>query len=368
MYMAAGGNVEESALKLDSGVTVYQLDPLRDSRWEKLVERHSSGSVFHSTGWLQALRDTYGYESIVYTTTPPDRELANGLVLCRVRSWLTGDRLVSLPFSDHCEPFVDNTEELTVLIDSLKESLRREGLKYFELRPMLSTESADQPYQGLSKSESYYFQSVDLRPDLDTLFRSFHKSCVQRKVHRAEREHLDYEEGRSDVLLMKFYDLMALTRRRHGLPPQPLLWFRNLIRTLQDKVTIRVASKDGQPIASILTIFYKKSLVYKYGCSDSRFHNLGGMAFVFWRAIQDGKRLGAVEYDLGRSEQDNEGLISFKENWAAKSTPLTYYRYPAQRALSDRSIWSARVVKQASSRMPIWVLAAIGRVLYRHIG
>jgi len=360
--------MEERTLKLDSGVSVYQLDPLRDSRWERLVQRHASGSVFHSTGWLQALRDTYGYESVVYTTTPPDRELDNGLVLCRVRSWLTGGRLVSVPFSDHCEPLVDDAEELAVLITSLAESLQREGLKYFELRPMRSTESTGQPYQALSESGSYYFQSVDLRPDLDTLFRSFHKSCVQRKIHRAEREHLGYEEGRSDDLLKKFYKLMALTRRRHGLPPQPLLWFRNLILTLKDKVTIRVASKDGQPIASILTISYKHSLVYKYGGSDSKFHNLGGMALVFWKAIQDGKRLGAVEYDLGRSERDNEGLISFKENWAAKITPLTYYRYPAQMALRNDSSWSTRVVNQAFSRMPIPVLVAIGRTLYRHIG
>lgn len=363
-------DILEHGEESNSRMTVYQLDPLRDSRWESLVERHSKSSVFHSTGWLQALRDTYGYQPVVYTTTPPGRELANGLVFCRVHSWLTGRRLVSVPFSDHCEPLVDNAQELSFLIASLENSLQSEGLKYFELRPMFSGESADQLYQGLSKSESYYFQSVDLRPDLDALFRSFHKSCVQRKVHRAEREHLDYEEGRSEALLKKFYDLMVLTRKRHGLPPQPLLWFRNLIRNLQDKLEIRVASKDGRALASILTILHKKTLVYKYGCSDAQFHNLGGMAFVFWKAIQDGKRLGAIEYDLGRSERDNEGLISFKENWAAKTTPLTYYRYPAQTASSSSngSGWRARVIRQAFSKMPSPVLAATGRILYRHIG
>ena len=353
--------------KPDFGMTTYQLDPLLDSRWESLVGRHPKSSVFHSTAWLQALRDTYGYEPVVFTTTPPGRELANGLVFCRVSSWLTGKRLVSVPFSDHCEPLVDNAQEFSFLIATIEGYLQREGFKYFELRPMFSTESPDQAYQGLSKSESYYFQSVDLRPDLDALFRSFHKSCVQRKVHRAEREHLDYEEGRSDALLQKFYDLMVVTRRRHGLPPQPLLWFRNLIRNLEDKLEIRVASKDGRPLASILTILHKKSLVYKYGCSDAQFHNMGGMAFVFWKAIQDGKRLGAIEYDLGRSERDNEGLISFKENWAAKTIPLTYYRYPAQTA-SSGSGWRERVIKQAFSKMPPSVLAATGRILYRHIG
>jgi len=37
---------------------------------------------------------------------------------------------------------------------------------------------------------------------------------------------------------------------------------------------IRVASKDGRPIASILTLSWKDIMVYEYGCSDERFHNL----------------------------------------------------------------------------------------------
>ena len=92
---------------------------------------------------------------------------------------------------------------------------------------------------------------------------------MQRKIKRAEREGLTYEEGQSDSLLAKFYQLLLFTRRRHGLPPQPVAWFRNLITCLGDKVKIRVASKDGCPVASMLTLRHKQVLVYKYGCSDT---------------------------------------------------------------------------------------------------
>lgn len=88
------------------------------------------------------------------------------------------------------------------------------------------------------------------------------------------------EEGRSEILLDKFYDLLLLMRRQHQFPPQPRDWFRNLFACLGEQIKIGVASKDGQPIASILTLSYKGSLVYKYGCSDARFHNLGGMSFL----------------------------------------------------------------------------------------
>ena len=42
---------------------------------------------------------------------------------------------------------------------------------------------------------------LDLRPGPEALFRNFHKDCIQRKIRRAAREALTYEEGRSDELL-----------------------------------------------------------------------------------------------------------------------------------------------------------------------
>ena len=125
-------------------------------------------------------------------------------------------------------------------------------------------------------------------------------------VRRAERM-LSYEEGTSEDLLAKFYQLQVSTRRRHRLPPQPLDWFRNLIRCLSGSLKIRVVSKDGQAAASIITLFYKNSMVYKYGCSDPKFNHCSGMSLLMWNAIQEAKALGASEFDFGRSDQDNPG-------------------------------------------------------------
>ena len=108
-------------------MAVYTLNPLLDSRWEDFAETHPRASIFHTPGWLEALRRTYGYEPIVYTTSAPGTPLANGIVFCRVRSWLTGDRMVSLPFTDHCEPLVEGPEERIVL--GLHDLLRVKALR-----------------------------------------------------------------------------------------------------------------------------------------------------------------------------------------------------------------------------------------------
>jgi len=200
------------------------------------------------------------------------------------------------------------------------------------------------------------------------VFRGFHRNCIQRKIQRAEREGLAYEAGRSESLLAKFYRLLLLTRRRHKLPPQPLVWFRNLVACMGDKLTIRVVSKNGSPVASILTLSHGKKLVYKYGCSDANFHNLGGMPLLFWKAMQEGKALGAVEFDLGRSEADASDLITFKEHLGAVRSQLRYYRYPAALPAESESDWRKSLVQHACARLPDSVLIAAGRLLYRHVG
>ncbi|MGH9220750.1 MAG: hypothetical protein ACRD1W_15700, partial [Vicinamibacterales bacterium] len=81
-------------------------DPIEDPRWSELLEHHSAASIFHSPGWLNALRQTYGYQPFVVTTSTGSI-LENGLVACEVKGWASR-RLVSLPFSDHCDPLVQN--------------------------------------------------------------------------------------------------------------------------------------------------------------------------------------------------------------------------------------------------------------------
>ncbi|MEO7145078.1 MAG: GNAT family N-acetyltransferase, partial [Bryobacteraceae bacterium] len=293
---------------------IYQLDPLRDSRWEVLVARHPMACPFHTTSWLWALRRSYGYEPIAFTTTEPGQPLRNGVVFCKVKSWLTGSRLVSLPFADHCQPLVDSPADLLEPLHFLASSPQMRGLKYIEMRPLATPDLPLDSQTNFIESASFSLHTIDLRPKLDDIFRSFHKSCIQRKIHRADREGLRVEKGRSEPLLRNLYSLLLLTRRRHQLPPQPMSWFRDLVDCFGENLVIWVAFKDTVPVASILTLSHNKRMVYKYGCSDDRFHNLGAMPLLFWHAIQEGKSIGAEEFDLGRSDLDNAGLSAFKDH------------------------------------------------------
>jgi hypothetical protein len=325
--------------------------------------------VFHTSRWLLALQRTYGYDPIVFTTSVPSEPLSNGLVFCKVRSWMTGRRLVSLPFSDHCELLADSVAEQADLLAHVCESVAQEGYDHIEIRPTTAEEPERLTIANLQPLKTFYLHKVQLDAPLEMLFHNLHRNCIQRKIRRAEKEDLIYKSGSSEPLLQKFYDLLLRTRRRHCLPPQPLPWFRNLIESMGESLTIRLVSKNDCPVAAMLTLSHKTTTTYKYGCSDERFHNLGGTPFLFWKAIQESKSQGMGVLDLGRSELNQAGLVEFKDRLGAIRTMLTYWRYPGMRSVAAmHSNWRIQIAKGIFSWIPDPVFVASGRFLYRHIG
>ena len=249
---------------------------------------------------------TYGYQASAFTTSHPEEALNNALVFCRVQSWLTGRRYVSLPFSDHCTPLVENKAQFACLWSHLRQQCEHEGQKYVEIRP---AHNFDCLTEDVDEVATFCLHRLDLSPDVREIFGSFHESCVRRKIKCAQREGLCYEEGKSEEVLTKFYALMVLTRHRHQLPPQPLAWFRNLIACVGDDLKIRLVSHQGRPAAGVLTIRYKDTMMYKYGCSAPQLHYLGPMQLGLWNAIQEAKRQGLREFDRGRTEWTDTGLL-----------------------------------------------------------
>jgi hypothetical protein len=112
------------------------------------------------------------------------RSSSYGLVACEVKSRLTGSRLVSVPFADHCDPLIGNDADLVDLTTSVQAAVLDRGYRYLELRPL------HWPHEAPPGSHAYWFHTIDLTAPLDVIFDRFHKDSIQRKIRRAERERL----------------------------------------------------------------------------------------------------------------------------------------------------------------------------------
>jgi CelD/BcsL family acetyltransferase involved in cellulose biosynthesis len=336
------------------------IDPLTDGRWRDLVQRHPRASAFHTPEWLDALRRTYGFAPLVYAIDPAHGDLRGAVAFCGVASWLTGRRLVSLPFSDHCEPLVEDAQLATILGHAADEA-RRNGWRYVQIRPR-TTGLGVAPF---ALDESNYHYALDLRPDADAIFKGIKKQ-TRYDIRRAERGTLRHVVGRDDEFVRAYFRLHVMTRSTHGVPPQPLAWFRNVARCLGDMADVHLLLDDGRPIAGLVTLLFRDQLMWKYSASDPVRDRLGMGKSLAWESIRRAKERGATTLDMGRCEPANVGLAQFKERWGAARADLAYFRYPAPaRSRSPRYAGAARRVVE---RLPSPVLAVAGRLAYRHVG
>lgn len=343
-----------------------RLDPVRDPRWRELVRSHPHASVFHTPEWLEALRRTYGFVPVAYATSDPGSSLSAGVPFAEVRSWLTGRRLVSLPFSDHCQPLVDGPEQLEAILGSAQADARARGCRYVQIRPLVATAGA-LDRSGFQNEDPLYHYRLDLGPDLETLFKGV-KYDVRKDVRRAERSELRHEVGRDGGTVSAYYRLHVMTRSTQAVPPQPIAWFRNLADCLGEMLDIHLLLRDGVPIAGLITIQYRDQLMWKYSASDPIGDRAGMGKVLMWKSICRAKERGATTLDMGRVEPDNVGLAQFKERWGALRSDFTYLRSPAPGERRPRPRWMSDATRSIVPRLPVAVLAATGRLAYRHVG
>ena len=125
--------------------------------------------------------------------------------------------------------------------------------------------------------------------------------------------------------------------------------------------------KGDIPVAAIMTLSHLHTVIYKYGCSDEKYHHLAGMPFLFWKLIEESKTAGADQIDFGRTDLDNGGLVEFKDRFGATRRRLTYYRYPDSAREKDVVASCPRAVRRLFSVLPDALSSGSARLIYRHL-
>jgi len=281
-----------------------------------------------------------------------------------VRSLLTGNRCVSLPFSDYCNPLSGNGIGQSETISKVLEYGSASGWNTLELRLL------DTPFERKSESSGMYYHHVlDLSPGEDRLFSSFRES-TRRNIRKAAKEGvvLTVSDTLSDTAA--FYRLNCLTRRRHGLPPQPYRFFRNLHKFMisrGDGIVV-LAYHDAVPIAGAVFLHVGRKSYFKYGASDKKFQNLRANNLVMWEAI---RWYAAREYAtmcFGRNEEWNDNLRRYKNAWGTVESEIRYYNYDFGDRRFVRKKSNIKGIHNAVFRsLPLPISRFIGSTLYRHM-
>jgi CelD/BcsL family acetyltransferase involved in cellulose biosynthesis len=276
---------------------------------------------------------------------------------------LTGHRAVCLPFSDTCGAIARNEEARRALLRFAGELRQQRRWQYLEMRDSSVPD-------GYTAGARYKRHVTRLGSDPEALLQSFNQHA-RRKLRRAQAMCVRVERRTDDRAMTAFIRLNALTRRRHGVLPQPDLLFTSIQKHLlvPGSGFLGVATIGGEIVAASLFLHWKNTIVYKYGASDDRALPSAANYAVMWDALRWGCEQEFTRFDFGRSDLGGEGLLQFKRGWGSEEQDLVYARLSDDMRAGARGEAGLRErLKPLISRLPVPLLKMIGVRAYPHVG
>ncbi|MBC8185133.1 GNAT family N-acetyltransferase [candidate division KSB1 bacterium] len=348
-------------------IQLKRIDAETDNRWDEFVLNHPDGTIYHHSLWGKVVSKTYGYERCYLVLENEKIQKVEGVIpLMFVSSFLTGKRVVSLPLTSYCNPLfpVKELDKIVQFINNQFNSLDYMEFKFLDKIENNSTEIFEQSFHTT--------HILDLDDDLDKLFKSFHGSSVRGKIKKAVKNNLNFRISEDEKDLKEFYKLEIKIRKKHGLPPQPYAFFKNMWDYLKPKgyMFLPLIEHKNNIIAAAIMLKFKDTFYYEYAASDTNFWNLGCNQKLIWETIKFAHQNGAKKYDFGRSSISNQSLIEFKERWATKAKQLNYYYFPKTKKTStdNNNNTIHRLLTFTNKHIPLPLLRLEGKMLYHHFG
>src|SRR4030067_1932684 len=145
------------------------INPITYPAWDDLLISSPDHTFFHSSAWAKVLQETYHYTPRYFTVFENGR-LQALIPVMEVKSFLTGKRGVSIPFTDYSDAIIQNGIPFKNLFDQLTQYGENHGWKSFELR-------GGQSLPLLSKTSTTYSRHIlNLSENEDELFSGFKAS------------------------------------------------------------------------------------------------------------------------------------------------------------------------------------------------
>jgi len=342
---------------------VQIINPLSFPGWDDQILKFEEASIFHSSSWARLLSDSYRFKPR-YVISHDKGELRAVIPMMEVRNLQGEKKGVSLPFSDYCFPLFTDEAAFERAFDFALDSARINKWKSLTL-------CGNAPFRKEIPPSTFYYRHVlRLGTDEKKQFGLFREN-TKRNITKAIKENINVSFETSWEAVNEFYRLNCLTRKRHGLPPQPILFFKNLHKSVitQGKGSVAIGRLQGRPITASVFLHYGNKVFYKYGASNEQFNDTRGNYLVMWEAIRRYGDQGFETLCLGKTEVQHKGLLQYKTGWRAEQLIINNYSYDMrQGAFVVLNPRISGIFHNIFRRLPIPILRMIGSLSYKYMG
>lgn len=350
--------------------TVRIIDPSRDKRWDSFVESHPNGTLYHLSCWKNVLEKTFGYTPLYYVLEDENGDIKGGMPLFSVRSFITGNRLVSLPFSDYCNLLVGSDDEFQLILTAILSGGYGKAGSFIRL--CLRDCTVDLERYGFRLEAQYKNHVLQVDKPSEVIRRTVIDSSRRRNLQMAARSGVSVIYSRGEKDLEAYYRMYILTRKKHGLVPLPYRFFQNVWATLAPRgmAYLVLAKMHSRTIAGIVLLRDKNTLYCLSNASMQQYLACRPNDLLWWEGIELAAREGLLTFDFGRTSATNRGLLSFKRKWRTVERDIKHYVLPlSSRRRGDQSVHiSNGAVKRLVKLMPSCLLRLGGELAYRLFG
>jgi hypothetical protein len=350
-----------------------------ESEWDAFASQHPSGQIYHLSSWKRVLESAFPQirGRFLVARDGETGHIQGGMPVYTVKSWLLGNRIVSVPFATMCDPLISSAEEFGLFLPELQGLQQKTKSRRVEIR---TRKAADFLLEGSALPGTVGFKhlylSLDQEQDHDALFHTFSRTCVRKNITKALRAGVVIEERRDQASLNICYDLMVETRRRLSLPPLPYAFFKAMLEHLSsEQLNLFLALHRGKPVGCFILVRMGDFWTAEYsGISADAPSGVDQM--LYWETIKKAKDHGGKIYSFGRTAVANEGLLTYKRRWAPAEEDLVDFTFDARGdstekvekiVHSDASL-AYRTARTVLRSVPRPVFQLVGDFWYRHLG
>jgi lipid II:glycine glycyltransferase (peptidoglycan interpeptide bridge formation enzyme) len=354
-------------------MSINLIDPINDDKWNDFVINHPKSNFFHQSCWAEIIYKTFNY-SPKYFAVSSGNEIKAAIPFFEVRSSLTGNRFVSIPFSDYSPLLVQEEDHLRELLMVSAKSLREQNCTYMEIRAgedVMDLQNIPLNPGPLQKAELYKLHVTPLSEDVESTYKTLDGKRVRWAINRSKRDGIKIEMDNSPEFYKKFYSMYLSTRNKLGVPGQPWIFFKLIFKSIiqNGKGFILKASKGDDTLGASLFVVFKDTVMLKYNVSVEKFLKYQFVEALIWEGMHWGCINGYKKFDHGRTAINNQGLLSLKKRLGSEILNLPYYFYPEAKGVGSiaESSMLYKIAKTFFKRAPSQISHPVGNLLIKHL-
>ena len=264
--------------------------------WDDVAVRSPAGHVLQSAAWAK-IREAQRWRPEFHKLGDP---LPVALVLWR--SLPAGQCLAYVPRG----PIVGDPSQLDTALAKLASLARERRAIFLKVDPEIDSAVGVAPLGDAGFRRAPDIQPVvatlelGLGPDEDALFAGLDKD-TRWSVRQAEKRGVTVRDASGDEDLRALYELYAETGQRAGFITRTWDYYRRMWGTLvtAGHAKVRLAEKDGKPVAGALTWRCGERDVYQSAATNDAGRSAYAAYALLWRCIIEARKGGARRFDFG---------------------------------------------------------------------